>query len=185
MEIIFACVLSLSLCMDCFAVCACSSVTIRTMRWPQVMWIALVFAVVQAGLLAVGWAFGDLFVGYLSSISRIIGFLLLAYVGGSMVVGYFRGESETCDLNGLRNVIIGAVATSIDAFSVGISLSMSGESAHTVAVDTAALFICTFASVVAGMFSGSHIGSRFGRTATLAGGIVLLLIGINVLFDII
>ena len=62
---------------------------------------------------------------------------------------------------------------------------MSGESAHTVAVDTAALFICTFASVVAGMFSGSHIGSRFGRTATLTGGIVLLLIGINVLFDII
>lgn len=99
-----------------------------------------------------------------------------------MIVGYIRNESEVRNLNGLKNVIVGAVATSIDAFSVGISLSMSHEVPVTVAIDTAALFICTFASVVAGMYGGCHIGHRFGRTATLIGGIALLLIGVKVLF---
>lgn len=182
MTVLFAILLALSLCVDCFAVCACSSVTIAQLKWKSVLGIAVVFAFVQAGLLFFGWAFGDLFAARAGDIAGLIGFLLLAYVGGSMIAGYIRNEPEVRDLNGVKNVIIGAVATSIDAFSVGISLSMSHEDPVTVAIDTAALFICTLASVVAGMYGGCRIGSRFGRTATLAGGVVLLGIGVKVLF---
>lgn len=180
-ELFFAVILALSLCMDCFAVCTCSSVSLSELRWRPVAGIAAVFAIVQSSLLAVGWFFGDLFVGYISGISRLVGFLLLAYVGGSMVYSYFKGETEERNLEGIRNVMIGALATSIDAFSVGISLSMAQTSPRSVAIDTAALFVCTFISVVAGMFSGSRIGRKFGRVASLAGGIVLLGIGVSVL----
>ncbi len=174
---------ALSLCADCFAVSTCSSVTLKEIRWKTVSWIAVVFAFVQAGLMLVGWGFGDLFVGYIEKAADIIGFLLLLYVGGSMIREAVAGESETVNLNGLRNVILGAVATSIDAFAVGISLSMDKESLSDLMWKTVAVFVCTFLSVVAGMFGGHRIGSRFGKIAEITGGIVLISIGLNVLFD--
>lgn len=173
---------ALSLCADCFAVSTCSSITLKEIRWNTVAWIAIVFAFVQAGLMVVGWAFGDLFVGYIEKIANLIGFLLLLYVGGSMIKESFEAESEAVNLSGLRNVILGALATSIDAFAVGISLSMGKEPVSDVMWKTLAVFVCTFLSVVAGMFGGHRIGLRFGKLAELAGGLVLIAIGLNVLF---
>lgn len=176
---------ALSLCADCFAVSTCSSVTLKEVRWNTVAWISFVFGVVQAGLMVVGWAFGDLFVGYVERVADIIGFLLLLYVGGSMIKEALGDDCETVNLNGLRNVILGAVATSIDAFAVGISLSMDKEPVADVMWKTLAVFVCTVLSVVAGMFGGHRIGHRFGKIAELAGGTVLIAIGMNVLFHFI
>lgn len=176
-------IFALSLCADCFAVSTCSSVTLKEIRWKTVSWIAVVFAFVQAGLMLVGWGFGDLFVGYIEKVANIIGFLLLLYVGGSMIKEALGGESEAVNLNGLRNVILGAVATSIDAFAVGISLSMDKDSLSDILVKALAVFICTFLSVVAGMFGGQKIGLRFGKIAEIIGGIVLIAIGLDILFD--
>lgn len=181
--IIVTTLFALSLCADCFAVSTCSSVTLKEVRWNTVAWIAFVFGVVQAGLMVIGWAFGDLFVGYIEKIANIIGFLLLLYVGGSMIKEAVGGECETVNLNGLKNVILGAIATSIDAFAVGISLSMDKESPSDLMWKAVAVFICTFLSVVAGMFGGHKIGHRFGKMAEIVGGIVLIAIGLNILFD--
>lgn len=176
---------ALSLCADCFAVSTCSSVTLRELRWKTVSRIALVFGIVQAGLMVVGWGFGDLFVGYVGKIADWIGFLLLLYVGGSMIREAFGSEEDQVNLNGLRNVIIGAVATSIDAFAVGISLSMGLTPVSDVMWKALAVFVCTFLSVVAGMYGGRKIGERFGKTAETAGGMVLIAIGLNILFHFI
>lgn len=185
MGLIAAILLALSLCADCFAVSACSSVTLKDSSWGKVLPVAVVFAVVQAGLFLLGWQFGDLFVGFVGKLAPIIGFLLLLYVGGSMLLSAWRNELSQRDLNGIRNVLIGAVATSIDAFSVGVSFSMDGDSAGDMVLKAIVLLVVTFLTVIAGMKGGSYAGRRYGRGALWAGGSVLILIGLNILFKFI
>lgn len=196
MIILQAILLAVSLCADCFAVTTCSSITLKSVTLRKVLVIAIVFATVQTLLMLVGWLFGDLFVGFVSKAARWIGFLLLLYVGGSMTLEGIKGDEEVRDLNGLRNVILGAVATSIDALAVGISMSMAqvGEDAlasdhalmvNTMIADHVAVFIVTMLSVFAGMYGGYRVGRRFGRPAEILGGLVLICIGLGVLFGII
>lgn len=177
---IFAC----SLCADCFAVSVCSSVTLRKINWFTVGKIAIMFGIIQAGLMAAGFFFGELFVGLVEKAARWIGFLLLLYVGGGMLKEAFENECEVRDLNGLKNIIIGGIATSIDALAVGISLSMDHDSVGDFMFKDAMVFAVTVLSVVVGMFFGHKIGHKLGKVAEACGGIVLICIGLNVLLDI-
>ena len=184
-SIILALLLAVSLCADCFAVSLCSGVTMGNVRRRQVLTIALVFGFVQAGLLLLGYLFGDLFVGYVEKFAHWIGFLLLLYVGGSMILEAVKGKEEARDLNGLRNIIVASIATSIDALAVGISLSMEQDTLSSALLKTAAVFLVTVLSVVAGILGGRRIGTRFGRSAEFVGGCVLILIGLNILLGIV
>ncbi len=176
---------ALSLCADCFAVTLCSSVSVKCISGGRILRIALVFGVVQAALLTLGWAFGDIFVSYIEKVSHIVGFLLLLYVGGGMVKEAFSKDCRSLDLAGLKNVLLGAVATSIDAFAAGISLSMDGGSGNEIAGKASAVFFCTVAAAVAGMKGGQTLGRKFGNAAELAGGIVLIILGSLILFGIV
>lgn len=179
--ILFAVVFGLSLCADCFAVSLCSSVTLRKVNLSDVIRVALGFAVIQTVFMIAGWAFGNLFVGFLDKAAHVVGFLLLLYVGGSMVHEGIENDEDVRDLNGWKNVIISGVATSIDALAVGISLSMDSKPWHEIQPLALSVFLCTALSVVLGIWVGKTIGSRFGRWAEIAGGIVLILIGTGVL----
>ena len=176
-----AILVAVSLCADCFAVSLCSGVTLRDVSWKRVLGVALAFAVIQAGLLAVGWAFGYLFVGLVEKISHIIAFLMLLYVGGSMLIEGIRGKEEARNLDGWRNVLVGGVATSIDALAVGVAQSMEDVSFSGFLPLLLSVFAVTALSVVAGLKGGSAIGVRFGRWAEIGGGLVLLAIGVSVL----
>lgn len=183
MGIIESILLAVSLCADCFAVSLCSSVTLRQIRWKSVGRVALAFAIIQSALLLAGWAFGNIFVGLVEKAAHIIGFLLLLYVGGSMLIEGIKGDEDVRDLNGLRNVVIGGIATSIDALAVGISQSMTGQDWPGFLPLLISVFVVTAASVIAGIFGGKTIGSRFGRWAEIAGGVVLLAIGVTILLS--
>lgn len=178
-----AAIFALSLCADCFAVSVCSSVTLKSINFKTVGLIGLVFGIVQAGLMMAGYGFGDIFVGYVEKAAHWIGFLLLLYVGGSMIKEAFGKDEEVRDLNGFKNILVASVATSIDALAVGISLSMGRESLGDVIIKDAAVLIVTVFSVIAGMCFGHRIGRRFGNIAEIIGGCVLILIGLNILFD--
>ena len=181
MELLQTLLFGLSLCADCFAVSVCSSVTLKQIRFGSVAKVAVSFAVIQTGLLLAGWAFGSLMVGYVERLAHIIGFLLLLYVGGSICIEGFKGESEQRDLNGWKNVILGGIATSIDALAVGISLSMAGQDWGATLPEAISVFVCTTLSVVIGIPFGKKIGEKVGRIAEIAGGFVLIGIGISVL----
>ena len=182
MGILESVVLAISLCADCFAVSLCSSVTLKQIRWRDVLRVALAFAVIQAGLLLVGWLFGNLFVGFVSKVSHFIGFALLLYVGGSMLVEGIRNEQEIKDLNGWKNVILGGVATSIDALAVGVAQSMAHQSWVGFLPLLIAVFAVTALTVIAGIWGGKTIGGKFGRWAEIIGGLVLVGIGVLLLF---
>ncbi len=181
MTILEAILVAASLCADCLAVSLCSGVTLRNVRWGRILRVALAFAVIQAGLLLAGWAFGSLFVGAVQKISHIIGFILLLYVGVSMLVDGIRGEEEVRNLDGFKNVIVGGIATSIDALAVGVAQSMEDVSWTGFLPLLIAVFGITALSVVVGLRGGSAIGSRFGRWAEVVGGLVLIGIGISIL----
>ncbi|MBQ0128187.1 MAG: manganese efflux pump [Bacteroidales bacterium] len=182
MEILESLLMAVALCADCFAVSLCSGVTVRNCRFNETLKVALLFGVIQTGLLACGWAFGSLFVGFVEKASHIIGFLLLLYVGGSMLVEAIRGEEEIRDLNGLRNVIIGGIATSIDALAVGVARCMAGTGIKGMSHLLVAVFAVTVLSVVIGIEGGKTIGKKSGRWAEMLGGLVLIGIGVSLLF---
>lgn len=182
MQWLEAILLAASLCADCLAVSLCSGVTLRDVRWHRVLAVALAFAVIQAGLLLIGWAFGSLFAGMVERISHIIGFLLLLYVGGSMLLAGIRGRTEVRDLSGWRNVALGGLATSIDALAVGVAQSMGSTTWTGFLPLLVAVFVITALSVIVGLRGGHAIGVRFGRWAEILGGLVLIGIGINLLF---
>ena len=185
LSILESMLLAASLCADCFAVSTCSSVTLKGISWRKILPIAFVFGVVQTALMALGWLFGDIFVGHIHKIASLIGFLLLLYVGGSMILEAVKNEDEARDLNGLKNVVIGAVATSIDAFAVGVSLSMGFVPLDKMMMNLTAVFVVTMLSEIGGMFGGQRIGQKFGRPAEIIGGCVLILIGLNILLGFI
>ena len=181
MSIWEAILLAASLCADCLAVSLCSGVTLRSVRWREILGVALAFAVIQAGLLLAGWAFGYLFVGMVEKISHIIAFLLLLYVGGSMLIEGIKGEAEVRDLSSWRNIILGGLATSIDALAVGVAQSMDGADWPAFLPLLVAVFVITALSVIIGLRGGRAIGARFGRWAEIVGGVVLIAIGVSVL----
>lgn len=181
MNVIRIILFALSLCADCFAVSLCSSVTLKSVDRRSLTLVSLIFAVVQTGFLLLGWGFGYLFLGLVERIAHWIGFLLLLYVGGSMLVEGVRGDCEVKNLNGFRNIIIGGVATSIDALAVGVSLSMGGVPWSEVGWNAFAVFVTTALSVILGILGGKALGNKVGPVAEILGGCVLIGIGIGIL----
>ena len=101
-----------------------------------------------------------------------------------MILEAIKGKEEARDLNGIKNIRVASVATSIDALAVGISLSMDMESPGSALLKAAAVFLVTVLTVVAGILGGRRIGTRFGRRAEFAGGCVLILLGLNILLGV-
>ncbi|MBQ5983923.1 MAG: manganese efflux pump [Bacteroidales bacterium] len=188
-SILFSILAGLSLSADCFAVSLCSSVTVDLVRARRKVWkVAAVFAVIQTSFLLAGWGAATLFADWLSlhfdrfsTVARWAGFLLLLYVGGMMILDAVRGETGHFSLSGLRGIILGGVATSIDALSVGISFGLAGQEWTDILPDSISVFIFTALAVVAGMLSGSAAGTRFGSPVRIAGGIILIALGIHIL----
>lgn len=175
-----------SLCADCFAVCLASSVCLKQCTRKKVLGIAISFGIIQAGLLFAGWGGAALFAGFVEKWSKWIAFALLAYVGGNMLLEGIKGESEGADLSSFKNVIIGGIATSIDALAVGVSRALSGADIHCALSLTGAVGLVTVAFAFSGIMLGHRIGKaagdKAGRWAQMAGGAVLLTIGVLICF---
>ena len=178
---LFSFLFAMSLCADCFAVSICSGITLRQRKRGAEWLVALTLAFVQAGLLFLGAAFGSIFAKSISRMAGIVGFLLLLYVGGGMVYEGWKKEGVCRNLSGMKNVILGALATSIDAFVAGVSLALSHQDNVDVAWKVFFVWLCTFISVAGGLFFGEKIGLRFGFKAEIVGGIVLIIIGLSLL----
>ena len=174
---------ALALCADSFAVSLCSSVTLKRISWKSVGAVALSFALVQGSMLMAGWGVGDLFSGLLGRMARLVGFALLMYVAAEMIVSALRKDHEILDLNGLKHIMLGALATSMDALAAGASLSLTAEPAGIMLWRSLAVALLTALSVVAGICCGHRLGHRFGKWAEALGGIILILLALHILIS--
>lgn len=181
--------LSLSLSIDSFLVSMSGSVTLGKIRPARLFSVAFVFGITQALMIFIGWFLGSSLMSFLHSFANIytvaycIGFLLLLYVGVNMVVSAFRKEEDSVDLSGTGQLLIAAVATSIDAIAVGTSMAMSAVALDDILILTVSVFAVTVMASAAGILGGCSIGCRFGKPAQVTGGIILVIIGLNILIS--
>lgn len=174
--------MALSLCADCFALTLCSGIAFDTIKRSDVLRAALVFTAIHIGLLVTGWGLGNAVAPLLMKVSHLIGFLLLLYVGSTMVWDGLKGHGEGRDLKTWKGLLLGGLATSIDAMAVGAARSIAGGTWKDFLPLAISLAVITPITVITGLCSGNAIGRRTGPVAEIIGGCVLIGIGISLLF---
>lgn len=177
--------IGVGLSMDAFAVSVCKGLGMHRVNYAHALVIALFFGVFQGLMPVIGWLVGSAFAVYATAVDHWIAFALLAFVGGKMLWDAFHDEGEEEDetvthkLN-LRELFMLAIATSIDALAVGISFSFLQ-----IDIVAAALIIgcTTFVLSLVGVVVGNRFGARFEKPSQIAGGVVLIAIGLKILLE--
>ena len=181
MDILSLVLIAVGLAMDAFAVAICKGLAMRKPGVRSILIIGLWFGLFQALMPVIGYYLGSAFYDYIADFDHWIAFILLALIGANMIREALSGDEEDVDDDiGVRTMLILAVATSIDALAVGISLAMTGDDILTSAV---LIGVITFLISAAGVKIGSLFGDRFGKKAELAGGIILIVIGLRILLE--
>ena len=178
--------LAVGVSMDAFAVSICKGLAMKKATLKAGMTCGLWFGGFQAMMPVIGFFLGTLFADAIQAIDHWVAFVLLGIIGFNMLKEAFEKQEECCceehnaDLS-VKTMFIMAVATSIDALAVGISLAMAGN----VNIWLAALFIgictCTFSAF--GVKIGNVFGSRFEKKAQVFGGAILILLGLKILLE--
>lgn len=178
-----------ALSMDALAVSVTKGMTLKNLTKGISIKIALAFGLFQGGMPLLGWALGISFESYIKSIDHWIALILLSFLGFKMIQEFIKSKKEgeevslecgiTTDESNLSNkkLIMLSIATSIDALAVGISFAFLS-----VDIIQASLIICiiTFIVCLIGVILGNKIGDIFNGYAELVGGIILVIIGINI-----
>ncbi len=170
--------------MDAFAVSICKGLGMHRVNYRHALVIALFFGGFQALMPLVGWALGSQFAGFITPVDHWIAFGLLAFVGGKMLWDAFHeddGEIEPdAEKLDLKELLMLAIATSIDALAVGISFAFLQVD---IIFAVVTIGITTFVLSLVGVVVGNRFGSRYEKASTVLGGVVLILIGFKILFD--
>lgn len=174
--------LGIALSMDAFAVSICKGLGMKKINIKHALIIALFFGGAQALMPLIGWLLGSQFMVYIESVDHWIAFGLLAFIGGKMIFDVIRGgdECEDCGCFDIKELFIMAIATSIDALATGIAIACSGDN---IWLSITMIGVVTFAMCVGGVFVGNKFGTKYKDKATVAGGIILLLIGLKILLE--
>ena len=180
--------LSVALAMDCFTVSIMSGVIVRRPLSFGIFRMAFLFGLFQAVMPLIGWLGTDHFSQYLEAVDHWIAFGLLVFIGGKMIKEYFEGDDDHSSMNPLRLKVqlILAVATSIDALAVGISMACLGFT-H-IRMLTLPLWMIGITSAILSVL-GYWLGVRLGKVVAqrlkpeLVGGIVLIFIGVKILIS--
>ncbi len=182
MPILSVIAIAIGLAMDAFAVSITSGATIRTMRLRHALLIASFFGAFQALMPYIGWSIGQLARVLISNVDHWIAFALLAAVGGKMIyeASTERNEETVRDPLNIYVLFMLAIATSIDALAVGISLSFLDISILTPIVVIA---LVTFVFSFAGTYIGDMFGHFFERKFEVLGGLILIGIGVKILIE--
>lgn len=186
MGIIELFLIGVGLAMDAFAVAICKGLNMRKMNYAQATVIALFFGGFQALMPFLGWSLGRNFEHYIVSIDHWIAFVLLAIIGGNMIkeaLGDDEDEIEcgTChDRLDLKELFMLAIATSIDALAVGVTFAFLKVN---IIPAISLIGVTTFIISFAGVHIGHRFGSKYEKKAELAGGIILICIGLKILLE--
>lgn len=178
--------LGIGLAMDAFAVSVCKGLGMRRLNKKQTLIIGLYFGEFQALMPLIGWLLGSQFQKYITSIDHWIAFILLSFIGGKMMIEAIRewNEEETVDVMDApldhKNMLVLAVATSIDALAVGITFAFL----DTPIIEAITIIgITTMVISIIGVVVGNFFGSRYKSKAEFIGGLILVLLGLKILLE--
>ena len=169
--------------MDAFAVSICKGLSMQKADLKAMSVCGAWFGGFQALMPLIGFLLGSLFADAIEAIDHWVAFILLGIIGFNMLKEAFSNEDEeehNADLS-VKTMFVMAVATSIDALAVGISLAMAGNVNIIAAVSL--IGITTFAMSAMGVKIGNIFGNRFEKKAQMAGGVILILLGAKILLE--
>ena len=179
-------VLAVGLSMDAFAVSICKGLSLGRIRVKHMCIAGAWFGGFQALMPLLGWLLGRQFEQYITSVDHWIAFALLVLIGANMLREVRKGD-DTTDTETvydaplpLGQLLLMAIATSIDALAVGISFAFLGVN---IWLAIAIIGTTTFLISAAGVFIGNRFGNRYEKRATIAGGIILILLGVKILLE--
>lgn len=174
--------LGVGLSMDAFAVAICKGLKMPKLNYKQTALIALFFGGFQALMPLIGWLLGTRFEKYITDFDHWIAFGLLLFIGGKMIWEAVKGGEEDDDDGkfDIKELFLMAIATSIDALAVGITFAFL----KTDILPSITIIGCTtFVISAFGVFVGHRFGAKYKTKAEIAGGIILILIGVKILLE--
>lgn len=178
-------ILAVGLSMDAFAVSVCKGLSTNKASIGNMAKCGIWFGGFQALMPVIGFFLGSLFADHIVAVDHWIAFILLALIGVNMLK---EALSSDCDCGSEKNedfafktMLTLAVATSIDALAVGISLSLTGNVNIWAAISLIGVTTCILSAI--GVKTGSIFGSKFEKKAQIAGGAILIILGFKILLD--
>ena len=177
--------IAVSLSMDAFAVSIAKGLRMTRVNYRHAAVIALFFGVFQALMPLAGWYLGARFQSYIENFDHWIAFALLAFIGGKMFYEALHPKEEDRHSDGdalnLKELSVLAIATSIDALAVGITLALLQDT--NIGVSVSLIGLITFALSFVGVAVGNRLGAKYQKRAEIFGGLVLVLIGCKILLE--
>ena len=172
--------IAVGLSMDAFAVSVCKGLSVKRLSPKHALLVGIYFGGFQFLMPVIGYLLGFRFEHIITNIDHWIAFVLLAFIGGNMIKESFGKSEELNDDFSFKTMLMMAVATSIDALAVGITFAFLS-----VRILPAAglIGITTFIISGSGIYIGNVFGAKYKSKAELAGGVILILIGVKILLE--
>ncbi len=177
--------LGVGLAMDAFSVSLANGLNFPDMKKTTLLKIAGVFAIFQFAMPMIGWILVHSVAEKFQKVQPVIpwiAFGLLLFIGGKMIIEGIKGDEEEVKADiGFKSLMVQGVATSIDALSVGFTIS--DYNLKNALVSTIIIGVVTFAICVIGLFVGRKLGTKLASKASIFGGLILVGIGIEILIS--
>lgn len=177
-QLISTILIAIALAMDAFSVSLTKGFTQKHLKTNQIFYYGLFFGFFQFMMPILGFYFGALINEFIASIASIVGFILLLAIGLNMIRESLQDDDEITDNFSFSEVTLLAIATSIDAFAVGLTYALLNES---ILIPSIIIGIVAFLFSIIGVLLGKKIGNYFGGRFQILGGVILILIGIKIL----
>lgn len=187
MGILAVILLGVGLSMDALAVSIANGIAIKDLKLRHCLKVAVFFGLFQAIMPILGYLGGKYIQVWIESFDHWVAFILLAIIGGKMLADGLKKEKaedgcpvpQTCPTE-TKKLLVMAVATSIDALAVGITLAVAGTNIWAAA---AMIGTITFTISFLGVLLGKQLGCLFEKKAAILGGLVLIGIGVKILIE--
>lgn len=174
-------IIAVGLSMDAFAVSVCKGLALQKMKWKHALLAGVYFGGFQAAMPLLGYLLGVQFQAAITSVDHWVAFILLSIIGGNMVKEALSREEEEGDPSfDIKTMLLLAVATSIDALAVGVTFAFLRVQ---ILWAVSLIGVTTFVLSAAGVAVGNGFGSRYKAKAELAGGLILIGMGVKILLE--
>ena len=173
-------VIAIGLSMDAFAVSICKGLSMRKMNWKNAVLAGIYFGGFQSLMPLLGYFLGSRFKDYIVSVDHWIAFILLAIIGISMIKESRESDEEINDSFDFKTMLVLAIATSIDALAIGVTFAFLSVN---IVPAVSFIGVINFTLSVIGIKIGNVFGSKFKSKAELAGGFILIIMGIKILIE--
>ena len=181
MDFISTLLIAIALAMDAFSVSLTKGFTLKNITKSQALWFGIFFGGFQALMPVLGWLGGIQLEWLITTFAPWVAFILLLLIGSNMIRESFSNdEDDSSDKFSFKELTLLAIATSIDAFAVGITYAVLKTD---ILIPIIMIGVTAFIFTLIGLYLGKKIGNYFGDKFEILGGVILILLGFKILLE--